>query len=102
MRDKVFFFVDWWYFYRWVKRIKAENINLKNICEKIAWNREIVWIGYYVWIIITWDWDFQPAVKLIQDKLWKIILNWSFKWHFAKILMDTCTRFFFIDDKVKT
>jgi uncharacterized LabA/DUF88 family protein len=174
MKDKVFFFVDWWYFYRWVKRLEAENINLKSICEKIAWNREIVWICYYVWeidihmwkdkdskiyfrelrikqqkflskikeswvdyklwyfnkwwdteksvdmllacdmiekaidnifdvwIIITWDWDFQPAVKLIQDKLWKIILNWSFKWNFAKILMDTCTRFFFIDDKIKT
>jgi hypothetical protein len=51
MKDKVFFFVDWWYFYRWVKRLEAENVNLKSICEKIAWNREIAWICYYVWEI---------------------------------------------------
>ncbi|NDK08994.1 NYN domain-containing protein [Candidatus Gracilibacteria bacterium] len=174
MKDKVFFFVDGGYFYRGVKRLEVENVNLKNICEKIAGNREIVGICYYVGeidihmgkdkdskiyfrelrikqqkflsklkesgvdyklgyfnkggdteksvdmllacdmiekaidnifdvgIIITGDGDFQPAVKLIQDKLGKIILNGAFKGHFAKILMDTCTRFFFIDDKVKT
>ena len=56
MKDKVFFFVDGWYFYRWVKRIETENINLKNICEKIAWNREIVWICYYVWEIDIHMW----------------------------------------------
>ena len=171
MKDKVYFFIDGWYFYKWTKRIKAKNLDIKNICEKIAWDREIVWICYYVWeidthmwldkksqkyfanlrikqqkfllklqenwvdyklwyfnkwgnteksvdmllacdmiekamediynvwIVITWDWDFYPAIELTQRKLNKIILNWAFKWYFAKTLMNKCDRFFFIDNK---
>lgn len=171
MRDKVYFFIDWWYFYRWTKRLKVENLDIKKACEKIAWDREIVWICYYVWeidthmwknkkskeyfadlrikqqkflskiketwidyklwyfnkwwdqeksvdmllacdmiekamentynvwIVLTWDWDFHPAINLVKRKLNKIILNWAFKWYFSKILMDTCDRFFFIDNK---
>jgi uncharacterized LabA/DUF88 family protein len=86
-----------WYFNKWWDTEKSVDMFLA--CDMIEKAIDNV---FDVWIIITWDWDFHPAVKLIQDKLWKIILNWSFKWHFAKILMDTCSRFFFIDDKVKT
>ena len=172
MKNRTFFFIDWWYFYRWTKRLNVSKVDIKAICEKIAWNREIVWICYYVWeidthmwknkdskeyfsdlrikqqkflsklkessidyklwyfnkwgdteksvdmllacdiiekslddvfdiwIIITWDWDFYPAIDLVQRKLNKIILNWAFKWHFAKALMNKCDRFFFIDDKL--
>ena len=71
MKDKVFFFVDWWYFYRWVKRHETENVNLKSICEKIAWNREIIWICYYVWEIDIHMWKDKDS-NIFESKGFRI------------------------------
>lgn len=83
-----------WYFNKWWNTEKSVDMLLA--CDMIEKAMDNI---YDVWIVVTWDWDFHPAIDLIQRRIDKKILNWAFKWYFSRILMDKTDWFFFIDNK---
>ena len=75
MKKRAYIFVDWWFLYKSIKEAYwGIKYDLKKVCDLITWNRNLVWISYYVWEIDTHMWKTKKekegykALRIKQQK----------------------------------